>query len=86
MFTNFLQQTDGKEKVDIIRKNILVRVTKDDTQKGNHQLPRQLQNFMRSMKLKEDLIKATKLNSQAKQEEKNQLDKIYENSKLKIIF
>lgn len=86
MFTNFLQQTDGKEEVDIIRKNILVRATKDDKPKGNHQLPLQLQNFMRSMKLKEDLIKFTKLSSQVKQEEKNQLDKIYKNSKLKIIF
>lgn len=84
MFTSFIKQTDGREKIDVIRKNILVQASKNgNLTKGAQQLPKQLQNFMKLMQLKEEVIKAKKHNSHTKQKEKKLLDGVYNNSKLK---
>lgn len=86
MFANFLQRTDSRDIIDVIRKNILVQASKDEnpskgTPKEIRQQPSALRNFMALLKLKEEKAKAKNLNIQAKQKEKILFDKIYKNSK-----
>lgn len=84
LFDNFLARTETKERVECIRKNLLIQASKDERLSNNNQLPPQMQKFMQAMELKRKIQEATKENEKVRRQEKALLDEIYRNGKLKF--
>lgn len=86
LFDNFLQRTETRERVDCIRKNILVHASKDKLLSSNNQLPQQFQKYLRAMELKKKIQEARKENEKVKKQEKRLLEEIYNNGKYLTIL
>lgn len=74
MINDFLERVDTRDKIDCIRKNILVHTAKNENApKKVHKL----QLYLKSLKLKEELQRGSKLLQNASQgSERSRRDKV----------
>lgn len=83
IFENFVKKTDEKQRIDCIRKNILLQVAKSEKPDNLCLVSKQYQRYIKAEQLKRKIQQAKKQNEVARQKEKALLTEIQNSSKLK---
>lgn len=78
LLDSFTRQTDVRQTVQSIRRNILAQSSKDEKASG-FKLPKKFRDFFLYMRLKDELRDVAKHNSDVVRREIVQLDEIYYN-------